>query len=169
MNRPVRRVALYGYLGSGNLGNDASFETILAWLKYDHPDRRTAVHHHRTGRDSRQVRRPVSAVGLAYVGSGPQPSAEASRKLLGRAIDVPRSYALAGLGGRHHRPGHGRTGGAARRTALGFALRALSHGGCVPATSSALPASRCRRGMGDESCHQAAVCCHGSSGDARQL
>ena len=38
MNQPVRRVALYGYLGSGNIGNDASLETVLAWLKSDHPD-----------------------------------------------------------------------------------------------------------------------------------
>ena len=38
MNKPVRRVALYGYLGSGNLGNDASLETILAWLRRDYPD-----------------------------------------------------------------------------------------------------------------------------------
>ena len=30
MNQSVRRVALHGYLGSGNIGNDASLETFLA-------------------------------------------------------------------------------------------------------------------------------------------
>ena len=32
MSRPVRRVAFFGYLGSGNLGNDATFETVMGWL-----------------------------------------------------------------------------------------------------------------------------------------
>ena len=42
MNRPVRRVAFYGYLGSGNIGNDATFETVLAWLSATHPDVETS-------------------------------------------------------------------------------------------------------------------------------
>ena len=58
--------------------------------------RRSALHHHRTGRDNRQVRCSICAVGVAFVWSGRQPGDEASRKLLGRVIDVPRSYALAG-------------------------------------------------------------------------
>ena len=29
----VRRPALYGFIGSGNLGNDASFEVALSWLR----------------------------------------------------------------------------------------------------------------------------------------
>ena len=38
MTRPVRRVGLYGYLGSGNLGNDASLEAVLTWLRSTYPD-----------------------------------------------------------------------------------------------------------------------------------
>lgn len=32
-SRPVRRPGLYGFIGSGNLGNDASFEVVLDWLR----------------------------------------------------------------------------------------------------------------------------------------
>ena len=32
------RVGLFGYLGSGNIGNDASMESVLRYLGADHPD-----------------------------------------------------------------------------------------------------------------------------------
>ena len=32
------RVGLFGLLGSGNVGNDASLEAVLAYLRADHPD-----------------------------------------------------------------------------------------------------------------------------------
>jgi polysaccharide pyruvyl transferase WcaK-like protein len=32
------RVGLFGLLGSGNIGNDASMESVLAYLRADHPD-----------------------------------------------------------------------------------------------------------------------------------
>ena len=32
------RVGLFGYLGSGNIGNDASMEAVLRYLSADHPD-----------------------------------------------------------------------------------------------------------------------------------
>ena len=32
------RVGLFGQLGSGNSGNDASMETVLAYLQQAHPD-----------------------------------------------------------------------------------------------------------------------------------
>ena len=35
--RPLR-VGLFGLLGSGNLGNDASFEVVLDYLYTSHPD-----------------------------------------------------------------------------------------------------------------------------------
>jgi len=35
---PVPRVGLFGLLGSGNLGNDGSFEAVLAFLRAKHPD-----------------------------------------------------------------------------------------------------------------------------------
>jgi polysaccharide pyruvyl transferase WcaK-like protein len=38
MSQPVRSVALFGYLGSGNIGNDATFETVLGWLRSTYPE-----------------------------------------------------------------------------------------------------------------------------------
>ncbi|WP_199431057.1 polysaccharide pyruvyl transferase family protein [Qaidamihabitans albus] len=35
-----RQVGLFGLLGSGNLGNDGSFEAVLAFLRTEHPDAR---------------------------------------------------------------------------------------------------------------------------------
>jgi polysaccharide pyruvyl transferase WcaK-like protein len=32
------RVGLFGFLGSGNIGNDASMESVLRYLRSDHPD-----------------------------------------------------------------------------------------------------------------------------------
>ena len=96
MNQPVRRIALFGYLGSGNIGNDASLETVLAWLKSDHPDVDvqciTIAPHEVTARYG------LPSVPLSWHSSGHSRSrvTGASRKLLGRLIDVPRSYALAG-------------------------------------------------------------------------
>src|SRR5271170_4474425 len=34
----AQRVGLFGLLGSGNLGNDASFEVMLAYLRTNYPD-----------------------------------------------------------------------------------------------------------------------------------
>ena len=31
------RVGLFGLLGSGNIGNDASMEAVLSYLRTDHP------------------------------------------------------------------------------------------------------------------------------------
>src|SRR5215475_12733111 len=38
MNAPAPRVGLYGLLGSGNTGNDASMDAVLGYLKSYHPD-----------------------------------------------------------------------------------------------------------------------------------
>jgi polysaccharide pyruvyl transferase WcaK-like protein len=38
MNAPAPRVGLYGLLGSGNIGNDASMEAVLGYLRSYHPD-----------------------------------------------------------------------------------------------------------------------------------
>jgi polysaccharide pyruvyl transferase WcaK-like protein len=32
------RIGLFGYLGSGNIGNDASMESVLGYLRAEHPD-----------------------------------------------------------------------------------------------------------------------------------
>jgi polysaccharide pyruvyl transferase WcaK-like protein len=96
VNRPIRRVALYGYLGSGNLGNDASLETILAWLRHDYPD--VEVECITIAPDEIAARYGVPSVRLAWrtPRQGSNRVTETLRKLLGRLIDIPRSYVLAG-------------------------------------------------------------------------
>jgi polysaccharide pyruvyl transferase WcaK-like protein len=96
VSRLVRRVAFYGYLGSGNIGNDATFETVLAWLRSAHPD--VEVRCITIAPAEVQTRYGVTSVPLSL---GPQrPGGNrvmwASRKLLGRLLDLPRSFWLAG-------------------------------------------------------------------------
>ena len=38
MSHRAPRVGLFGLLGSGNIGNDASTEALMAYLRTDHPD-----------------------------------------------------------------------------------------------------------------------------------
>ncbi|GAB3707212.1 polysaccharide pyruvyl transferase family protein [Amycolatopsis oliviviridis] len=40
---PPARIGLFGLLGSGNLGNDGSFEAVLGFLRTDHPDAAISV------------------------------------------------------------------------------------------------------------------------------
>ncbi|MFJ8910305.1 polysaccharide pyruvyl transferase family protein [Amycolatopsis sp. NPDC102389] len=40
---PPARIGLFGLLGSGNLGNDGSFEAVLGYLRTDHPDAALSV------------------------------------------------------------------------------------------------------------------------------
>ena len=96
VNAPVRRVALYGYIGSGNIGNDASFETVLAWLRSNHPA--VEVRCITIAPDVVGARYGLPAVPLARrVGDGSSNRIiEVSHKLLGRLLDVSSIYALAG-------------------------------------------------------------------------
>ena len=36
--RSAPRVGIFGFVGSGNLGNDAAFEVVLRYLRAEHPD-----------------------------------------------------------------------------------------------------------------------------------
>jgi polysaccharide pyruvyl transferase WcaK-like protein len=94
---PVRRVALYGYIGSGNIGNDATFEVVLRWLKSAHSD--VDVGCITIAPEVITARYGVPSAPLAWRSPGHKGNRVmmATRKLLGRLLDVPRSYALAGL------------------------------------------------------------------------
>jgi polysaccharide pyruvyl transferase WcaK-like protein len=96
VSRLVRRVAFYGYLGSGNIGNDATFETVLAWLRSTHPD--VEVRCITIAPAEVQSRYGVASVPLSMSPQGPGGNrvTSASRKLLGRLLDLPRSFWLAG-------------------------------------------------------------------------
>jgi polysaccharide pyruvyl transferase WcaK-like protein len=96
VKRPIRRVALYGYLGSGNIGNDASLETVLAWLQSAHPD--LEVRCITIAPREVTARYGIPSVPLARhsFGHGGNRVADAFRKLLGRLVDAPRYYILVG-------------------------------------------------------------------------
>ena len=96
MSRPVRRVALFGYLGSGNIGNDATFETVLGWLRSTQPD--VEVRCITIAPEEITARYGVPSVPLAWrsSASGGNRITKIVRKLFGRLLDVPRSYTLAG-------------------------------------------------------------------------
>jgi polysaccharide pyruvyl transferase WcaK-like protein len=89
-------VALFGYLGSGNIGNDATFETVLGWLRSTQPD--VEVRCITIAPEEITARYGVPAMPLAWRSSVPEGNrvTKTARKLLGRLLDVPRSYALAG-------------------------------------------------------------------------
>lgn len=92
MKRPGRCVALYGYLASGNLGNDASFETVLAWFASAYPE--VTLSAVTIDPDRLTARYGIPAVSLAW----PTPAWLPGRagRGFGRLVDVGRSLRLAG-------------------------------------------------------------------------
>ncbi len=94
----IRRIACYGFLGSGNLGNDASLETVLAWFQERHPQ--IELRCITLAPEVVQARYGIPAVPLAYQAfagrTGGGRIAPTLGKLLGRLVDVPRSLLLAG-------------------------------------------------------------------------
>lgn len=90
------RLALYGYLGSGNIGNDASFETVLNWLRTDHPDVAVCC----VTIAPEQVRERYGVPALPLTGYVTRPGtgrlAAALGKVRGRSGDLPRALRLAG-------------------------------------------------------------------------
>ena len=94
MNSPAGRVAFYGFLGSGNIGNDASFETVLEWLRlqYPHLDVRCIT----IAPNAIEARYGIPSVPLSAaprLGGGK--AAAAAAKVAGRLADIPRSVVLA--------------------------------------------------------------------------
>jgi polysaccharide pyruvyl transferase WcaK-like protein len=96
MKRLVRRIALYGFLGSGNLGNDASFETVLSWLRSG--NRQVDVSCITIAPEQIETRYGVKSIRLAWRFAhvtGARAVGNAL-KLLARAIDMPRTYRMIG-------------------------------------------------------------------------
>jgi polysaccharide pyruvyl transferase WcaK-like protein len=96
MSQPVRSVALFGYLGSGNIGNDATFETVLGWLRSTYPE--VEVRCITIAPEEVTVRYGIPAVPLAWRPSRPSRNRVTQKlhKVFGRLLDMPRSFALAG-------------------------------------------------------------------------
>lgn len=96
MKRPVHRVALYGFLGSGNIGNDASLETVLTWFRSHHP--KLDLSCITIAPDQVEKRYSIASVPLAWRSTLRDKGriGTAVRKLGGRLLDILRSYLLAG-------------------------------------------------------------------------
>jgi len=94
MTRPVRSIALYGFLGSGNIGNDASLETVLSWLRAEHAD--VAVSCITLTPGTVEARYGVPALPFTVP---PEPGGRrlrtAAAKLAGRLSDIRRIIAAA--------------------------------------------------------------------------
>ncbi len=88
-------VALFGFLGAGNLGNDASLEVVLEWLSRNAP----AVQITLITSDPNAARDRFGYTALPmtlYPPLGPPGLAHKARRGLGRAADLPRFLQLAG-------------------------------------------------------------------------
>jgi polysaccharide pyruvyl transferase WcaK-like protein len=107
VNQRVHRIAFYGFLGSGNIGNDASLETVLAWLRLLARD--VEVQCITIAPEEVTARYGLRSVPLAWRSShsGGNRVMKVCRKLFGRLFDIPHSYAMAGAVGAVIVPGMG--------------------------------------------------------------
>lgn len=107
MTRQVRRIAFYGYLGSGNLGNDASLETVLHWWRTHHPE--IELHCITIAPEAVRERYGVSAEPLAWRSrrDSRYPVGRVLQRLVGRGLDLVRTFRLAGSGDAIIVPGMG--------------------------------------------------------------
>jgi polysaccharide pyruvyl transferase WcaK-like protein/glycosyltransferase involved in cell wall biosynthesis len=94
--RPVRRVALYGFLASGNIGNDASFETVLSWLRAEHADVDVQCVTIAPEEAFTKYCVPSTPLSWRHPQSDGQGSFALVAKALGRVLDVPHSLTVAG-------------------------------------------------------------------------
>jgi polysaccharide pyruvyl transferase WcaK-like protein len=89
---PAPRVGLFGGLGSGNIGNDASMESILGYLKAEHPD--AIVDAMVTGPGRLRDRYGIEAVPLLWYQSYEQQTSGVTAivlKVMSRGIDAFRT------------------------------------------------------------------------------
>jgi polysaccharide pyruvyl transferase WcaK-like protein len=97
MSAPVHRVALLGLLGSGNVGNDASFETVVAWLRRVLPDASLSCITVAPDEVTRRYGMPAVALSSYQEGTRPRGRRRAlAGKSVSRLRDVPRTVGLVG-------------------------------------------------------------------------
>lgn len=88
-------VGVFGFFGTGNIGNEASLAAFLDHVRRRHPD--ASVRGFVAGPDAVRSEHGIPAVQLmAYRGDRGAGRGEAVLKLLGRAMDVPRLFRLVG-------------------------------------------------------------------------
>jgi polysaccharide pyruvyl transferase WcaK-like protein len=88
------RVGLFGLLGSGNIGNDASMDSVLAYLSRDHPD--AIVDAMCMGPDRVRAVQGIDAIRLQWgsqVPPGVPGPVRAVAKIAGKGVDAFRTVA----------------------------------------------------------------------------
>lgn len=86
------RIGLCGLLGSGNIGNDGMLETMMAYLRADHPN--AIVDFMCTGPETIKARYGVEAIPLNWYQKHERRAPGAATtvlKLLGKSIDAYRT------------------------------------------------------------------------------
>lgn len=92
--RSAPRVGLFGKLGSGNIGNDASMEAVLGYLMADHPD--VIVDAMCGGWQSVTERYGIQAIPMCWYHKHDQAVSrlpDTALKIMGKGIDVFRTAA----------------------------------------------------------------------------
>jgi polysaccharide pyruvyl transferase WcaK-like protein len=85
------RIGLFGLLGAGNIGNDASMEAVLRYLEAEHPD--AIVDAMGPGPDQLTARHGISAIPLAWHHKRERQAAglaAVALKALGKGVDAVR-------------------------------------------------------------------------------
>ncbi len=87
---------MYGYIASGNIGNDATFETVSHWISSRHPEiqQRCVT----IAPDAASERFGLDAKALSWVPRGLSVNRwrRGAQKAIGRVVDLPRSLHIAG-------------------------------------------------------------------------
>jgi polysaccharide pyruvyl transferase WcaK-like protein len=92
MSHRAPRVGLFGLLGSGNIGNDASTEALMAYLRVNHPD--AVIDAMCMGWAQMRERYGIEAIPLQWQQAHQSADERgAALKALGKVIDVARTAA----------------------------------------------------------------------------
>jgi polysaccharide pyruvyl transferase WcaK-like protein len=85
------RVGLFGLLGSGNIGNDASTEAVVNYLRTDHPD--AVIDAMCMGADRMRERYGIETVPIQWQSARKLPGGPlgAGLKVLGKVLDIGRT------------------------------------------------------------------------------
>jgi polysaccharide pyruvyl transferase WcaK-like protein len=87
------RVGLFGLLGSGNIGNDASTEAVVNYLRTDHPD--AVIDAMCMGADRMSERYGIETMPIQWQSARQLPGGPlgAGLKVLGKVLDIGRTAA----------------------------------------------------------------------------
>ncbi len=87
------RVGLFGLLGSGNIGNDASTEAVVQYLRTDHPD--AVIDAMCMGADRMRERYGIETMPIQWQSARKLPGGllGAALKVLGKVLDIGRTAA----------------------------------------------------------------------------